>query len=258
MQHRITDYFHTPLEHCFQTSCSLSEKKHKTKNILDLNTRSSLGIPSIVNKPDPHTVIYKHDLVLPIYFPKSDYFGIYAKDNIPAGTMLVFEHAIVDYFDDLVEWVTDHTEISCDLYPRTEYSLQSFKNKVSYNIWEWYEKGDPIEFKRQSALCPFISKFNHSCNPNAFSTRYTENCTVDNFQGYFIIYATYDIKQGDEICVSYGWDVGHTNTHFNWKCDCGLNLRERSDIFVSNVKFVEHCLNEDRDHIYTQLNERCL
>jgi len=156
---------------------------------------------------------------------------------------------------ELCDWLSYRQAIASELYPRTDLSMKSLEEKIEHNVWEWYEKGDPIEMKTSYALCPFIRKFNHSGTTYAFATRFIERCDMDHFSGYYLIYAVEDIRQGEEICVSYGWEVGHHDgyTNFKWNCNCQLSYKERLKNFNINAKFVEHCSLADKDAIFQVL-----
>jgi hypothetical protein len=70
------------------------------------------------------------------------------------------------------------------------------------------------------------------------------------YEGAFAMFATKDIVEGSEITTSYSYEVGHNQCeYFKWKCDCGLELKERKKIFNFNVKFAKHMWNKEKDYI---------
>jgi hypothetical protein len=102
---------------------------------------------------------------------------------------------------------------------------------------------------------------NHNCDPNTFVVE------VKNLgKPLFAVFSIKDIKSGDEISLSYGDDVGHSNhTIFNWKCDCNYTDIERKRIFnkaqksaFDYLKFEYHYLTflltcyEEDENVYEE------
>ncbi len=79
-----------------------------------------------------------------------------------------------------------------------------------------------------------ISKFNHSCNPNAISII----ADKAEWQGitihYVAVYAIKPILVGEEILISYKKDVGHGPSVWNFNCPCNLTPEKRQQIWNIN------------------------
>ena len=104
-----------------------------------------------------------------------------------------------------------HDSAFCDtLYPRT--TIADNSTKISYNVFS---------FNGVIVLGNKISKFNHSCNANAFLTA-ADRVNDDYIYGVWIIA---HVKTGEEVTLDYT-SGGNAELHddnkekHNVKCDC--------------------------------------
>ena len=206
------------------------------------------------------------------YIGSIEYLSTLVKNN-PKISKELYPRSLKSY---------DNVNIGYDLYPESEKKWLS-KQKILHNIWDYSDKedNDPLNIVGTNILCPFLAKINHNCMPNSFVVKIVlsdlkkevltskQECSiqVDNFsdefdidyEGAFAIFATKDIEAGSEILTSYSYEVGHNNCeYFRWKCDCGLDLKERKKIFNFNVKFAKHMWNKEKDYIKTYILNKYL
>jgi len=204
-------------------------------------------------------IIFKHDFVV-CCRDGHGALGIYATGPIEEGTLLCMEEAIIGSTNYVATVLSHRLDIAEELYPRANFD---FHDKVCHNTWEYEDEAyAPFSLEKKHALCPYISKFNHHCSPNAsvetvcISKHFYDNPeeASDNYVGGIVVYAVQDIEEGEEIYVNYGWDIGHTNSNstFNWKCNCGLNKKTRSGIVNRNWRFVNECYERDCDTLIDQ------
>jgi hypothetical protein len=233
-QSLITSYLpkDVDLNTCFQDLSLHRQKRtrHPSSIVFD-QFRSCIPV---IQTTFHENVIYRHPNLRVVYQTDKDSYGVYAEDKINIGEIIVFERAIVDTHSNLELYVEQNPDIANQLYPRnSKLTCHEIRDKIDYNVWDWYDKkeGDPIELKRCSALFTLLSKFNHSCDPNAFVIREVLNSDIDQYDGYFALMCVRPISAGDEICLTYGIDSGHESTHFNWFCTCWRDEETRRTLF---------------------------
>lgn len=257
-------------------SDSESDTEQLTKRIKSININKSLYL----YKPVSDYIIFKNQYLELRYDYTSKSFGVYANKFIPAGTILCIEKGILGSNEFISTVLQSRKDIAKELHPRNEidiftstselhFNKDQLAEKVMYNVWEWSLEDSPICYKKSSLLCPFISKFNHSCFSNAYvrslsskkikeikntqlnsifvetdnsnkdEELMTENEDEDEYNAYIVIYSVDNIKESDEITVSYGFNLGHpsedpdykvfedNSSLFNWNCECGKSEKER-------------------------------
>jgi hypothetical protein len=247
----------------------------------DLNLNQYL-YKSVIDK-----IIYKNENIELRYNYNKKSFGVFSLNYIPAGSIICIEEGILGTHQYISSILQFRKDIAKELYPRKELDIftsiselhftnEDCSNKVNYNVWEWNSDDSPISYQNASILCPYISKFNHSCFPNAFvrsissgkineiknnSINRINDDTNDNYKGYIIIYSIDNIKEGSEITVSYGFNIGHpsedpefkeyedNNSLFNWNCDCEKSERVRYLHYRFAYREAKKWLKEDMNDI---------
>lgn len=281
---------------CNLNSDSESDTEQLTKKIKNININKCFYL----YKPVLDHIKFKHsDLELRYNYDNKS-FGIYATKNIAAGTILCIEKGILGSNEYISKVLESRKDIAKELYPRNELEIftsnselhfrnDQLINKTLYNVWEWNSDDSPICYQKSSLLCPFVSKFNHNCFCNAFvrsisSKKINElkmNHKIededdnkmkedvddnkmkedDEYNGYIIIYAIDNIKEGSEVTVSYGFNLGHPSEDpdyeqyedkselFDWICGCGKSEKERYLYFRFAYREAKRWCNEDFNEI---------
>lgn len=137
-------------------------------------------------------------------------FSVRAKVDLRPGKLVLLEHIVYGNMEDMHAALMHDFSLCDTLYPRT--ATVDNSTKISFNMFSFngiYVLGDKI------------SKFNHSCNANAFLT------VADRVNGDYIygVWIVANIKAGEEVTLDYtsGGDVElHDNNKekHNVKCDC--------------------------------------
>jgi hypothetical protein len=218
----------------------------------------------------PFTVIFKHDYIEPVYFKCEDKYALYATQDLYVGTLVLIERAFVKKRKSMLIALSVYPEILEKLYPRTGQRpeanpLELLWDKVDKNVFQWEDQGDPKHLKDTLALLPFLSMSNHSCNPNIDIVRWLDSDfqdrPEDNFlNGGYAVYTTQPVKKGEELCISYGVEVGHTPTQnsqcvHSWTCRCGMDEEERRIKFDASNKLAFECWEEDKHTLGYLFNE---
>ena len=191
-------------------------------------------------------LIFKHDLI-DCFVDCQNTLSIYAGDFISEGTLLCIEEGIIGSTPHIANVLTTRIDIAEELWPRDDFD---FYEKVRSNTWEYMDDLAPMSLQKKHALFPFASKFNHSCTPNAHVITCGLPLYDNEYVGGICVYAVKDIHNGQEVCVNYGYDVGHSeDTVFSWSCQCGLDKKTRKRIMRETYDYVETCYKEDRDMI---------
>jgi hypothetical protein len=251
---------------------SESEYENLTKRIMSISLNSSYSLYKYKYTTDK--LNFKHNSIEAYYNTKSESFCIKAEKFIPKGTLLCIEEGIIGDLNHICFVLKNRTDIAKELYPRNtldvftsvanlNFNDSELCNKIIHNSWEWKMNNMPLRFKEDSTsiLCPFICKFNHSCISNAFVRAITiselESAKDENeYKGGIIIYSVKNIQPGEEITVSYGFDVGHpveneedNNNVFNWTCECGKSEKERCLYFHKCYREAKFWWNEDKEYV---------
>ena len=216
---------------------SLSGKQYPNKSFRPdvLFDQFHSQIPEITDPRYPTVRFARHGIKL-VYFPREDHYAVYTNKDISTGTILAIEEATVGRRSDLVLFLEQNPELGRDIYPRG--ALSTSEEKVSYNLWEWYEEElDTPDMKRLDGLFFFMSKINHSCEPNVFPVRHdVVNEENKDYQGVFVLVATKFIPAGKELVISYGPETGHEDKHFLKGCSCWTDRKDRNREFNRTVK----------------------
>ena len=255
---------------------SESESENLSKRIMSISLNSSYSIYKYKYTNDK--LIFKHESIEAYYNTKNESFCIRAENFIPKGTLLCIEEGIIGDLNHICFVLKNRSDIAKELYPRntldvfTSVSNLDFNDndlckKIIHNSWEWKMNNMPLRFKEDSTsiLCPFISKFNHSCFSNAFVKAITisdfeikHDKIVDDYEykGGIVIYSVNNIEPGEEITVSYGFDTGHPvknkedNNVFNWICECGKSEKDRCLYFHKCYREAKFWWNEDKEYVF--------
>ena len=168
---------------------------------------------------------YIHPEVAVNYDGNSYYVS--AKSGIPKGSVLLIEQGLVETKDCIKSLMMQCQEIYpyvAELYPRdiNKYTTELIDAKLMYNSWDWDNGKIGVFFQ--------MSKFNHSCDPNAFFAQINRLSTQGGLQ-VIVLIAVQDIYPNQEITIQYHTNAGHGCPVFNWKCDCHYTKRERKGIF---------------------------
>lgn len=210
-------------------------------------------------------VLYRNDHICVMYDRVKDNFKMVATQFIPKGTLLCIEEAFIGSGPYLISILQHNRELAKELYPRKkeelhtpssllQYTTNQLIQKINHNAWDWYsEKTDPLSMQSASGLCPYISKCNHSCTPNAFTLKIVNiRNIIDEYTAGFVLYAVNDILEKEEVTISYGDTVGHLFEYystFSWKCNCNTTVSQRSELLSSHLKRCKRWWNQDKDII---------
>ncbi len=283
IQTKITTYLNT------NSSITFNNKKRKIREDDELETglvkrinklnlkQTNSEVDTIKNKITKDYIVYKHSDIDFIYNVKNDSYSVVANKYIPTGTLLIVENAIIGTNEYIYTVLNNRKELMKELYPRNSSDSYNFiqkekvMDKITHNVWEWNDSNSPISLEDMSALCPAISKFNHSCKPNAFvrcfSNKEEENNDKKEYKGYIFLYSVDNILENTEITVSYGFNIGHSyiksdesdiyedllysseeeNEVFNWICKCGKSKKERFSYFRNAYKEAKQYWTEDKE-----------
>ena len=216
-------------------------------------------------------VLYRSDHTCVYYNRVKDEFKMVAREFIPKGTLLCIEEAFIGSGPYLINILQHNPWLTKELYPRTpeeyttptsllRYTTSDLLKKINHNGWDWYsEKTDPLSMQSAVGLCPYISKCNHSCTPNAFTLKITNIRNVlDEYTAGFVLYCVEDVKEGEEITISYGDTIGHSpclkdgyvelkKRTFDWECLCGMSLRERGKLLDNHLKRCRQWWKQDKE-----------
>jgi hypothetical protein len=232
LQSRITQYF-----------CSSRYSDETAFKIDTISKQFHTDIPVITN-PKYGTVRFLRNGVKLVYLPRSDYYSVYTEKEITTGTIIAIEEATVGRKSDLVTFIEEHSDVGDDLYPRTFASTA--EDKVNYNRWEWFDEetdNQNPEMKKCDALFFFMSKINHSCEPNVFVVRHDiVNIPDEDYIGVFVLVATKYIPAGKQLFISYGHNTGHENK-FYMECSCWKDCKDRRRLFNQTVKLATRYWN---------------
>uniref|UniRef100_A0A6C0HDP8 SET domain-containing protein n=1 Tax=viral metagenome TaxID=1070528 RepID=A0A6C0HDP8_9ZZZZ len=171
-----------------------------------------------------------------------------ASEPIDKGVLIMLEEGIVGKTKEVIRKMSFNEDLNALLYPRENTDNKSDfefnRQKYNYNAFEWNEK------EKTFALFYTISRINHRCNPNSFVVE-----VINHRKPLFALFTVKDIKQGDEISISYGEDIGHSNhTIFNWKCECELDKIQRLKTFTKNQKLASDYLKFEYHYLDFLLN----
>lgn len=153
---------------------------------------------------------------------QGDYRSVSAQTSISPGTLLILEHGLHGDQTYVLRVVSANDELQQSLYPRTG---DCAEEQVHCNVF----RGDSNDNVR---LFKDISAFNHKCSPNAVCVKAgrIEFCK-DYVACFGAVYAIKRIAKGEEICISYGSEVGHRGEdQYKFQCDCGLTADQRKAI----------------------------
>ena len=260
------------------------------KRINKLNLKPNNDkVDTIKNKITKDYIVYKHSDIDFIYNVKNDSYSVVANKYIPVGTLLILENAIIGTNEYIYTVLNNRKELVKELYPRNSSDSYNFipkekvMDKIHHNVWEWNDVKSPISLEDMSALCPAISKFNHSCKPNAFVRCFSNKEENEDekevlpieYKGYIFIYSTSNILEGEEITVSYGFNIGHPyircddsmidegllysddeNEVFNWICNCDKSKTERFSYFRNAYKEARRYWTEDKEILFSLVNNK--
>jgi len=207
--------------------------------------------------------VYRHDNIQVVFNRMKNQFKLVATQFIPKGTLLCIEEAFIGSGAYLLTILKHNTDIAKELYPRDkdefttpstllQYTTTNLLHKINHNAWDWYsEKTDPLSMQSTYGLCPYISKCNHSCTPNAFTLRITNMRNIpDEYTGGFVLYAVEDVREKEEITISYGDTVGHlieSSSVFMWECNCGLSFSERCERLDTHLEMCRRWWTQDKE-----------
>lgn len=202
-------------------------------------------------------ILFKSSDIYVSYDIEKDNFSMFSTNLIHEGTLLIIEEAFVGTNNFIAKRIEKKTQFIKELYPRNGTIL----DKLSYNTWDWCSSTDLLYLQDSSGLCPYITKINHSCEPNSIAIKYALNKTnTDEYKGLLVLYAVKNILPNTEITTSYGFEVGHPSifdeeeqTPFNWKCRCNRTYKERNIMYKNLLKKAKLMWHEDKDYVLNEL-----
>lgn len=206
-------------------------------------------------------------------------FGVVAKKNLRAGTLLCVSKAIHVVFSeeandgynvDFSKWTTTdnhHIQLTQILYQRClkDPELQKQLSKMFFGVssnsfktieermtlWENNSREmiervvdmNSFKFQRQSScgIWEFPSYFNHNCIPN---------CLYQIFGDIMVIRSCLDVEKGQELTIGYinpsNFDRTQVMQKYGIDCKCKIcldtgDMKLRNEI-ISNVKNIDHSL----------------
>lgn len=286
-----TDSFSYLLDVCLalQRREGLSRRVSSTDKLRDSESTGEYDLTSLQNEPIedsvrhvPYTGSVKVGSVV-----GSKIQGVIATSDILKGqlictsvpTIVVHNLAEVNEPSDMVFSDLSRAEMTAELILLAEKT----ENKDMLDLFEWAGKEDHKDDLRKTcenvilkytwaidhspskaksyngsmtkvaghafALDGYASKFNHSCTPNA---------TMVTYGAIQFFKANCHIHQGNEICVSYGFDPLDTvqergrklHDHGEFDCECSLCQWEiRNDPSYSHVAFARNCQNRSAKEV---------
>jgi len=261
-----------------------------TKKIMNMSV-SSTTLYSYKYNYTKDKLIYKHPNINLFYDIKKESFYIKSDCYIAKGTLICIEEGIIGDLKHISFVLQNRKDIAKELHPRKTMDLftsvnslnfneDELYNKIIHNSWEWKMNELPLQLQEKDIciICPFISKFNHSCIPNAFvrsvniSSYLTSNDNKSKdeieYKGGIVVYAVNNINPDEEITVSYGFNVGHNlslnfkdendedNNVFNWICECNKPVKERFSYFRKCYQEAKFWWNEDKDHVVQDIIQK--
>ena len=195
---------------------------------MSFNKMESTYVNSVYINPSIHNV------------DKNGYISVYAKKGINSKDLLLLEHTFTGSSLHCRRLICFNQYLYNELYPR---SLPWIEGKTSAKDTIVDEKiqnnvfGGLIE--GEFTIGCQISKFNHNCDPNAFSIISDKVVGKGMTTFYMSVYAIKPILAGEEINISYRKNAGHDPAVWNFNCMCNLTLEERSKKWDINNQLIE-------------------
>ena len=143
----------------------------------------------------------------------------------PAYSMPEPQLIIFNFADHIMTPILTLRELGVDIFANSLYDtwvLHTIRYRIQNN-----KHGATLDGFVGSAISPLYSMFNHSCKPNVDWRHDEHNSTV-------MLFATKDIEEGEEMCISYikGVDMGRIErqkalmTWLGMDCACARCLEE--------------------------------
>jgi len=171
-------------------------------------------------------------------------YYVKAISPIKAGTILLVERGLVQTKHAIARCLYSLPQLQpyiLDLYPRnTDLSETSLNSKIDHNCWDWEQNYIGLFFN--------LSKFNHSCCPNAFFMDFPEQDGISSIKPIVLV-SICDIEPNEEICIMYNSDAGHNSKIFDWKCFCEISDKARSGIFSESIQLAKLYIGEQTKYI---------
>jgi hypothetical protein len=205
-------------------------------------------------------------------------YKVIAKDNIKCGTLILLEHVLVGDSEYIQHAIAGNRTLFNELCPR-RWDVEKWGDS------NWIDKSfdELLEEKNSSVmqingeikayynvflfsinnvvLGRYLSKFNHACKSNALVTKLDcVRLSDDIFIHCYGVYATSNIKAGDEICMDYTYSM--TPLHYyicdetGVDCHCDTNdLKQIEDRYKAVIKIILACMERDKNLITNLVDE---
>jgi hypothetical protein len=166
------------------------------------------------NQRARYTTVLFHAQHLNIDRRDSENFRVTASGPICKGALLLVEQVMCGTAKDLCAMVSTNQyqyEMLCPREIGGDENVMALA-KIEANCFHY----DPDSMHAQYCVGNSLSCFNHNCNPNAitFFTACTKEISQAIYQNPFVFFSVYahrDIAPNEEICISYGKMIGHSN-----------------------------------------------
>ncbi|KAJ3232581.1 Deformed epidermal autoregulatory factor 1 [Chytriomyces hyalinus] len=197
-----------------------------------------------------------------------DFQLVIATGPIARGSILLIEHVVFGTHADISKALRADTALAQALHPRSPEMMR----KTLEGDTRAAKPVSDAEFMNakidSNAFCgpdgsmrlgPSVTRFNHSCDPNAIVRYVYEETVYKHRQGYrkdgfAVVYACKDISAGEEICYQY-----NPYAHDMFSCTCPMTMAQRHQlqdnnaqvvgppIFEANRSFLESCISKYLD-----------
>lgn len=193
-------------------------------------------------------VLFQHD-ALSIEMRDGQY-SVKALKPIKYGTLVLLEHVLSGSDLFVMGAITASEPLFTTLWPR-ESSNQTYKTYQTYEPEDRMKmakekfKHNAFSFNGDHVIGDAFSKFNHSCEPNAYmsaadSMSYTLTPSITASIKIYGLWTLHAIREGEEICVDYvnGNPTvhDHHSNHFGFRCSCDADYlaksSKRTDLYV--------------------------
>ncbi|KAG0652468.1 Trithorax-related 4 [Hyphodiscus hymeniophilus] len=145
----------------------------------------------------------------------------------PAYSMPEPQLIIFNFADHIVTPILTLRELGVDIFSNPLYDtwvLHTMRCRIQNN-----KHGATLDEFVGSAISPLYSMFNHSCSPNV-------DWRHDDYSSTVTLFATRDIKEGEEMCISYikGAEMGRKErqrallTWLGMECGCQRCTEEKA------------------------------
>ncbi|KAJ3263149.1 Deformed epidermal autoregulatory factor 1 [Chytriomyces hyalinus] len=179
-----------------------------------------------------------------------DFQLVVSTGPIARGSVLLIEHVVFGTHADISKALRTDTALAQALHPRSPEMMRKTPDANGGDVRATKEVSE-AEFMNakidSNAFCgpdgsmrlgPSVTRFNHSCDPNAIVRYVYEETVYKHRQGYrkdgfAVVYACKDISPGEEICYQY-----NPYAHDMFSCACPMSMAQRQQMQDKNAQVV--------------------